>query len=149
MYQRMRLIPIYTVVVLDSMIMILMFNLANLLRFHQLHVVADNTNYMDMMLLILLSFLFTALVLHMNDNLLQRGKLDEFYVLAKQYIYVGFIVLFYLYLIKAGHYYSRIQLGYFFLLFDINDSLFIERLGPSDDKTGEPILFEVILVTDK
>ena len=115
MYQRMRLIPIYTVVVLDSMIMILMFNLANLLRFHQLHVVADNTNYMDMMLLILLSFLFTALVLHMNDNLLQRGKLDEFYVLAKQYIYVGFIVLFYLYLIKAGHYYSRIQLGYFFL----------------------------------
>lgn len=115
MYQKMKLMPLYTVCILDILIMIVMFSLANLLRFHQLHVIASNTNYMDMFLLILVAYIFTTIFFHINDELLQRGKLDELFILLKQYVYIGFIVLLYLYLFKSGHYYSRIQLGYFFL----------------------------------
>ncbi|MDD5948604.1 MAG: hypothetical protein PUC39_02560, partial [Lachnospiraceae bacterium] len=125
MYQKMKLMPLYTVCILDILIMIVMFSLANLLRFHQLHVVASNTNYMDMFLLILVAYIFTTMFFHINDELLQRGKLDELFILLKQYVYIGFIVLLYLYLFKSGHYYSRIQLGYFFLFSYV--AMFVEH----------------------
>jgi exopolysaccharide biosynthesis polyprenyl glycosylphosphotransferase len=111
----MKTLPIYATILIDILIMSVTFSVANILRFHQLHVVASNTNYMDMFLLILVAYIVTTFFFKINDDILGRGKLGELMALLKQYIYIGFTVLLYLYLFKSGHYYSRIQLGYFFL----------------------------------
>ena len=117
MNQKIRTLSGYTAILLDIGVILAAYSIANVLRFNtvQIHIMT-NADYVALRWFIILTYIAVQLFFRTNTDFLTRDKLREAYLVLKQYIIVSACVMAYFYLMKLGGEYSRLQLGYFFVI---------------------------------
>ena len=117
MNQKIRTLSGYTAILLDIGVILAAYSVANVLRFNtvQIHIMSS-ADYVALRWFIILTYIAVQLFFRTNTDFLTRDKLREAYLVFKQYIIVFACVMAYFYLMKLGGEYSRLQLGYFFVI---------------------------------
>lgn len=117
MNQKIRTLSSYIAILLDIGVILAAYSIANVLRFNtvQIHIMT-NADYAALRWFIILTYIAVQLFFRTNTDFLTRDKLREAYLVFKQYIIVSACVMAYFYLMKLGGEYSRLQLGYFFVI---------------------------------
>lgn len=117
MNQKIRTLSGYIAILLDIIIILVAYSAANVLRFNTVQVhEMTSADYVALRWFIILAYIAVQLFFRTNTDFLARDKLREAYLVLKQYIIVSACVMTYFYLIKLGGEYSRLQLGYFFVI---------------------------------
>lgn len=117
MNQKIRTLSGYIAILLDIIVILAAYSAANVLRFNtvQVHEMAS-ADYVALRWFIILAYIAVQLFFRTDTDFLARDKLREAYLVLKQYIIVSACVMTYFYLMKLGGEYSRLQLGYFFVI---------------------------------
>lgn len=117
MNQKIRTLAGYIAILLDIAVILAAYSVANVLRFNTVQVhEMTNADYAALRWFIILAYIAVQLFFRTNTDFLTRDKLREAYLVFKQYIIVAACVMTYFYLTKLGSDYSRLQLGYFFVI---------------------------------
>ena len=117
MNQKIRTLSGYIAILLDIIIILVAYSAANVLRFNTVQVhEMTSADYVALRWFIILAYIAVQLFFRTNTDFLARDKLREAYLVLKQYIIVSACVMTYFYLMKLGGEYSRLQLGYFFVI---------------------------------
>lgn len=117
MNQKIRTLAGYIAILLDIIVIFASYSAANVLRFNTVKVYEmNNADYVALRWFIILAYIAVQLFFRTDTDFLVRDKLREAYLVLKQYIIVSACVMTYFYLMKLGGDYSRLQLGYFFII---------------------------------
>lgn len=117
MNQKIRTLSGYIAILLDIVVIMAAYSVANVLRFNTVQVhEMTSADYVSLRWFIILVYIAVQLFFRTNTDFLARDKLREAYLVFKQYIIVSACVMAYFYLMKLGGDYSRLQLGYFFVI---------------------------------
>ena len=118
MNQRIKALASYIVILLDIGVMLAAYSIANILRFNTprvRHIVSD-ADYAALLWFVILAYIAVQIFFRTNTDFLTRDKVKEAFLVLKQYIIVSLCVMTYFYIMKLGEDFSRLQLGYFFIL---------------------------------
>lgn len=117
MNQKIRTLSGYIAILLDTCVMFVAYATANLLRFNDVRVhTMSGADYSVLFWFIILDYIAIQIFFRTNTDFLTRDKGRELYLVLKQYLIVFVCVTSYFYLMKLGNTFSRLQLGYFFVL---------------------------------
>ena len=127
MKQKVKTLSVYLATMLDIVMILIAYAVANILRFEQVqvHIVLD-ANYTVLLWFVIITYIAVQLFFRTNIEFLSRGTARELYLVIKQYVLVAVCVMVYFYIVKIGHDFSRLQLGYFFVIATV--LTFIEHL---------------------
>ena len=118
MNQRIKALASYIVILLDIGVMLAAYSIANILRFNTPRVghIAADADYAALLWFVILAYIAVQIFFRTNTDFLTRDRGKEAFLVLKQYIIVSLCVMAYFYIMKLGEDFSRLQLGYFFIL---------------------------------
>ena len=118
MNQKIRTLAGYIAILLDIGVMLVAYSIANILRFNtpRAEHIISSADYVVLLWLLY----WRILQLHSFSGQilisLQGIRQGEAFLVLKQYIIVSLCVMAYFYIMKLGGDFSRLQLGYFFII---------------------------------
>ena len=118
MNQKIRTLAGYIAILLDIGIMLVAYSIANILRFNtpRAEHIISSADYVVLLWFVILAYIAVQLFFRTNIDFLTRDKAREAFLVLKQYIIVSLCVMAYFYIMKLGGDFSRLQLGYFFII---------------------------------
>lgn len=118
MNQRIKALASYLVILLDIGVMLAAYSIANILRFHTPRAgdIVSDADYAALLWFVMLAYIAVQIFFRTNTDFLTRDRGKEAFLVLKQYIIVSLCVMAYFYIMKLGEDFSRLQLGYFFIL---------------------------------
>lgn len=118
MNQKIRTLAGYIAILLDIGVMLVAYSVANILRFNtpRAEHIVSSADYVVLLWFVILAYIAVQLFFRTNIDFLTRDKAREAFLVLKQYIIVSLCVMAYFYIMKLGGDFSRLQLGYFFIL---------------------------------
>lgn len=127
MKQKVKTLSVYLATMLDIVMILIAYAVANILRFDQAQIqMISSANYTVLLWFVIITYIAVQLFFRTNIEFLSRGTARELYLVIKQYVLVAVCVMVYFYIVKIGHDFSRLQLGYFFVIATV--LTFIEHL---------------------
>ena len=118
MNQKIRTLAGYIAILLDIGVMLVAYSIANILRFNtpRAEHIISSADYVVLLWFVILAYIAVQLFFRTNIDFLTRDKAREAFLVLKQYIIVSLCVMTYFYIMKLGGDFSRLQLGYFFII---------------------------------
>ncbi len=106
----------YIVLIVDTITMLAVYLLANLIKFGNFRTGIFNPNdyYLGLYFSALMSYLVVSFLIFPYDDILARNWIKEAFTVVKLYAYIAALNIGYLYITKTSWYYSRVQMALFF-----------------------------------
>ncbi|HBA98001.1 MAG TPA: hypothetical protein DCZ23_07830 [Lachnospiraceae bacterium] len=117
MDQKIRTLSKYIAILLDICVMLVAYAIANLLRFShvRIHIMTD-ADYAVFFWFVIIAYIAVQLFFRTNIDFLTRDKAREAFLVLKQYVIVFACVMTFFYVMKLGSNFSRLHMGYFFVI---------------------------------
>ena len=116
MFQREALIRRYVFLILDLLCIAVSLILANIIRFGSLDLDAYNYLYIKAMFVGMLGCALGYFLLQLDKHLFERGYFQELIAVIKSMVCIAIAIFSYLYFTREAQSFSRLQMGYFFLI---------------------------------
>ncbi|MBR0093197.1 MAG: sugar transferase [Lachnospiraceae bacterium] len=116
MFQREALIRRYVFLILDLVCIGLSLVLANVIRFDHLELDAYDNLYIKAMMVGMLGCALGYFLLQLDKHLFERGFFQELVAVVKTIVCIAISMLGYLFFSREAQSFSRLQMGYFFLI---------------------------------
>lgn len=117
MFQRESLIRHYVFLCIDISALAMAFVLSNYLRFQEISLGAYENLYINVFIVSLVACIAGNLILKLDKHIFDRGSYQEFLAVCKSAFCIGVAVMVYFFLSQQGIYYSRLQWGYYFVIY--------------------------------
>lgn len=117
MFQRESLIKHYVFLGIDILALIIAFLLSNYLRFQEMSLRSFENLYINVFIISVVACVVGNIVLKLDKHIFDRGAYQEFLAVCKSAFCIGVAVMVYFFLSQQGINYSRLQWGYYFILY--------------------------------
>lgn len=117
MFQRESLIKHYVFMGIDIWALFIAFLLSNYLRFQEVSLHAFENLYINVFIISIVACIGGNIILKLDKHIFDRGAYQEFLAVCKSAFCIGVAVMVYFFLSQQGINYSRLQWGYYFILY--------------------------------
>lgn len=117
MFQRESLIKHYVFLGIDVMALAIAFILSNYLRFQEVPLRVFENLYINVFIISIVVCVAGNIILKLDKHIFDRGAYQEFLAVCKSSFCIGVAVMVYFFLSQQGINYSRLQWGYYFILY--------------------------------
>lgn len=117
MFQRESLIKHYVFLGIDIFALAAAFVLSNLLRFREVKLQEYGNLYFNVFLISIVVCVACNIILKLDKHVFDRGAYQEFLAVCKSAFCIGVAVMIYFFLSQQGINYSRLQWGYYFIIY--------------------------------
>lgn len=117
MFQRESLIKHYVFLCIDISALAMAFVLSNYLRFQEISLGAYENLYINVFIVSIVACIAGNLILKLDKHIFDRGAYQEFLAVCKSAFCIGVAVMVYFFLSQQGIHYSRLQWGYYFVIY--------------------------------
>ncbi len=117
MDQKIKTLSKYMAILLDIGVMLFAYATANVLRFSHVKIhIMTNADYVVLFWFVIIAYIAVQLFFRTNIDFLTRDKAREAFLVLKQYVIVFACVMTFFYIMKLGNDFSRLHMGYFFII---------------------------------
>ncbi len=117
MDQKIRTLAKYMAILLDIGVILVAYATANVLRFSHVRThIMTNADYAVFFWFVIIAYIAVQLFFRTNIDFLTRDKAREAFLVLKQYAIVFACVTIFFYIMKLGDGFSRLHMGYFFII---------------------------------
>lgn len=117
MFQRESLIKHYVFLGIDIMALVFALILSNYLRFRQVALYVYEYLYINVFIISIVTCVAGNIILKLDKHIFDRGAYQEFLAVCKSAFCIGVAVMVYFFLSQQGINYSRLQWGYYFIIY--------------------------------
>lgn len=117
MFQRESLIKHYVFLGIDICALFIAFILSNYLRFQEVSLRSFENLYINVFIISIVACIAGNIILKLDKHIFDRGAYQEFLAVCKSAFCIGVAVMVYFFLSQQGINYSRLQWGYYFILY--------------------------------
>lgn len=117
MFQRESLIKHYVFMGIDIWALLIAFLLSNYLRFQEVSLRSFENLYINVFIISIVACIAGNIILKLDKHIFDRGAYQEFLAVCKSAFCIGVAVMVYFFLSQQGVNYSRLQWGYYFILY--------------------------------
>lgn len=117
MFQRESLIKHYVFLGIDIWALFIAFILSNYLRFQEVSLRSFENLYINVFIISIVACIAGNIILKLDKHIFDRGAYQEFLAVCKSAFCIGVAVMVYFFLSQQGINYSRLQWGYYFILY--------------------------------
>ncbi len=129
MFQRESLIKHYVFLMIDVLSLMVAFVLSNYLRFREIRLLDFENLYINVLVVSGVACVAGNIILRLDKHIFDRGAYQEFLAVCKSALCIGAAVMVYFFLSQQGIYYSRLQWGYYFIIY-----FFVSYIGHQSAK---------------
>lgn len=117
MFQRESLIKHYVFMGIDIWALLIAFILSNYLRFQEVSLRSFENLYINVFIISIVACIAGNIILKLDKHIFDRGAYQEFLAVCKSAFCICVAVMVYFFLSQQGINYSRLQWGYYFILY--------------------------------
>lgn len=117
MFQRESLIKHYVFLGIDLLALAVAFILSNYLRFREIRLSDYENLYFNVFFISIIACVAGNVILKLDRHIFDRGAYQEFLAVCKLAFCIGVSVMIYFFLSQQGINYSRLQWGYYFIIY--------------------------------